>query len=525
MRDGRLVAALASERLTRQKKSGGVPGFVLDAVLETAGVTLDQIDAIALTDWYAPWAHGLLECRAAQEGMTGPDGEPLPVGAAVHDTWDRLWDDEIYRMDVHIRGKILPGYNIGHQKAHSAAAYYTSPFTNAWCMSMDSSGAKPKNNFMVARGSNLKLDWIDTPLCLAGVLYGHVCEQLGIGAQIFKAGSMMALAAYGKVRPDIRTSRHAYRQEALFSFDGDYHTWVDRLWDDLREGQTFTRETSDSPTARDIAATTQFVFEEAIVEAASRIPDDGCTNLCLSGGSFLNCNANSRLHREGRFERVHLFPACTDDGLSVGAALYVAHHLFSEPRARYSPADLMYLGPHHPDPMPDVERLARELAAGKVIGWFQGRSEFGPRALGHRSILADPRNPAMRDRINRGIKRREWYRPLSPSVISSRCAEWFTWEEDSPYMLFTADCPRAEEVPAVVHVDGSARMQTMHARDNFPYRSLIECFRVITGVPMLLNTSLNVDGQPILETIEDARQFWETVPVDLMVVGGEVWER
>lgn len=510
VKNGRLLAACASERFSRQKKSAGVTEETLDAVLRTAGVSFNQIDAIGLTDWYEPWAHGLAEVRDK-------------TGERVECTWDRIWDDEVYELELTMRGRTLPAYNVGHQKAHCAAAFYTSPYQDAWCVSMDSSGAKPKNNFMVARGHGNKLDWLDTPCCMVGVLYGHVCDHLAIGAQIFKAGSMMALAAYCDTRADVDRLRGC----SLFNQTGDYHRWKDDTWAVLSAGHVFTHEESDGLDARNIAAFTQRLFEQEVVEAVGLCPDDGCNSLCLSGGSFLNCNANSAVRGATRFKDIHLFPACTDDGCQVGAALYVAHHIFDEPRRKYTEREIAYLGPDRKEfhNTPDYERVAEGIAQGKVVGWFQGRSEFGPRALGNRSILADPRLPTMRDRINSQVKRREWYRPLSPSVLAEKSSEWFDWQGDSPYMLFTANCPRAAEIPAVVHVDGSARMQTVTEAMNPHYYRLIQAFEAKTGVPMVLNTSLNVDGEPILETAEDARRFWERGVVDMMVVEGEVMER
>jgi carbamoyltransferase len=528
VKDGRLVVALSSERITRQKKSGGVPNAVLDAVLDAGEVRLADIDAIAMTDWYRPWAAQDLdiECFAEDEIPTDVNGQPHRKGDSVHDTWDRIWDDEVYRLVACLRNRSIPVYNIGHHKAHCASAFYTSPFKDAWCMSMDSSGAKPKNNFMVARGSGKRLDWLDTELCMIGVAYGHVCDQLAIGSQMYKAGSLMALAGYGTVLPWVRERINCLRAAPFFSQTGDYHKWLKELWRDLSGGKTFTKETSDSQEARDIAASIQFLFEEAVLEAVRRIPDDGCTRICLAGGSFLNCNVNSRIREESRFERVHLFPGCGDDGCAIGAALYTAHAVFGEKQSTYNPSQIAYLGPVRGDSkVPDYKRVARAIADGKVVAWFDGRSEYGPRALGHRSMLADPRTIESRYRINDIIKKREWYRPLSPSVLAEKSAEWFDFDGESPFMLFTARCKRPEEIPAVVHVDGTARMQTVRRADNPHFYALIREFEKLTGVPMLLNTSLNVDGQPILETRADAVEFWERGVVDMMVVNSEIWER
>lgn len=534
VKDGRLLVALSSERITRAKKSGGVPNEVIDYVLGSVNMTTDDIDAIALTDWYSPWSHGSIDVFAAQGGITDQWGEPAPYAARLHDTWDRLWDDEIYHVTVNLRGRMVPGFNIGHQKAHCASAFYTSPFKESWCMSMDSSGAKPKNNFMIARGTNRKLDWLDTPLCMIGVAYGHAVDNLQLGAQIFKAGSLMALAGYGTVYPWVIEEIEEIKQQPFFPQEGDYHKWLKEFWWRLSGGKTFTKEESDKEQARDIAASIQYVFEQVILHALTMIPEDGCNNLCLAGGSFLNCNVNSLIRTQSRFENVHLFPACSDDGCAVGAALYVAHHLKGEKRKTYTNKALAYLGPKRVcddiitnvgPRRPNYKKVAQAIADGAVVAWFQGRSEYGPRALGNRSILADPRCYANRERINHQIKRREWFRPLSPSVLAEHSREWFAFPYESPFMLFTAVTGAHEEIPAVVHIDGTSRMQTVRREDNPHYYDLISAFYYLTGVPMLLNTSLNVDGQPILETHEDALAFWETARVDMLVLDGRIYER
>ncbi len=526
VKNGRLVTALSSERITRQKKSGGVPSEVIDIVLNDAGLTVGDIDAIALTDWYMPWSYNTIEVFATDSIPTNVRGGSHKAGDSIFDTWDRIWDDEVYRVDVCLRGRMIPGYNIGHQKAHCASAFYTSPFKSAWCVSMDSSGAKPKNNFMVARGDGRSLEWADTELCMVGVAYGHTCEQLGIGSQMYKAGSMMALAGYGTVLPHMRNRIGYHVGKSFCRQDGEYHTWFRGLWDEMADGKTFTQETSDSQAARDIASTMQHIFEECILEAVRRVPQDGNGNLCLSGGSFLNCNANRVVATKSRFKNVHLFPGCTDDGCAVGAALYTAHSIMDEKRARYKPKDICYLGPKYAESQePEYQRIAGAIAAGQIVAWFQGRSEYGPRALGNRSILADPRNPDSRERINHQLKKREWYRPLSPSVLAEKSREWFDFNADSPFMLFTANCPRAAEIPAACHTDGTARMQTVKENDNPYYYRLIKAFDEITGVPMVLNTSLNVDGQPILEIEADAWDFWNKVPVDMLVLNGQIYTR
>lgn len=527
VKNGRILCALATERIVRMKKTAGVTDASLDYVLTGAGVTLDEIDAVALTDWYSPWSQGTARVYSNDERYTSETDQPLKIGDFVHDSWDRIWDDDVWTCEVEIRGRRFPGFNVGHQKAHCASAFYTSPFDDAWCMSMDSSGGKPKNSFMLARGSGRELDWVDSPLCLVGIGYDQVCRELGIGEGLHKAGSMMALASYGNVLPHVRERINCFKQYPFFTQEGDYQKWLREFLPQLFGGKKFTPETSATQEAMDIAASMQYVFEEAILHAVNAIPEDGCNNLCLSGGSFLNCTVNTRIRKETRFENIHHFPGATDDGLAVGSALYVSHASAGHRRVAYHPGLLGYLGPVQGKGSrePDYNRVAQAIADGAVVAWFQGRSEYGPRALGNRSLLADPRDINNRYRINDEIKRREWFRPLAPSVLAEKSAEWFDFPGDSPFMLYTAQCLQPERVPAVVHIDGTARMQTVREKDNPRFYRLIQAFYGLTGVPMLLNTSLNVDGEPILETEAHAREFWQRGIVDTAVINGEVLTR
>ena len=237
---------------------------------------------------------------------------------------------------------------------------------------------------------------------------------------------------------------------------------------------------------------------------------------------MLNCRANSLVLQQGQFDNIHLFPGCGDEGCGVGAALYVSHHIFGEPRHKYSDGEICFLGPDRPAEEPDYQYLARELAEGKIIGWCNGRSEFGPRALGNRSILADPRTYRSRERLNFEIKNREWYRPLAPVILEEHTEDWFDFPTKSPFMLFTAPIKNPELIPAATHIDNTARHQTINENDNPHYYRLIKEFYDLTGVPILMNTSLNVNGTPIIETDEQAIEFSNQGLVDIFVLNGEV---
>ena len=220
-------------------------------------------------------------------------------------------------------------------------------------------------------------------------------------------------------------------------------------------------------------------------------------------------------------------PAAGDDGLAVGSALYVEHNIYGNPRKSHSVAEISYLGEKPNNNIPvDYETISRMIADGKIIAWYYGGSEFGPRALGHRSIIADPRNFHNREVINFMVKNREWFRPLAPSVLEEEAANWFYPGDPSPYMLFTQKVLKPELVPAVVHIDGTARIQTVNENDHGPYYRLIKEFYKLTGIPMVLNTSLNGNGKPVVETETDAMQMFHNSPeIDVLVVNGNIYTK
>jgi carbamoyltransferase len=343
---------------------------------------------------------------------------------------------------------------------------------------------KVEANSLIAYGRGKKLKAMYCPGEMVGVLYGEVTEKLGLGPALHKAGTTMGLSSYGT------------------PFDFDYQSYTD-----------------DIKHKMNVAASVQNLFENKVLNVLNDI-DQESDNLCLSGGSFLNCNANSEVVRKSKFKQFHHFPACGDDGTAVGSALYVSHHIFGEARYNYDVQDICYTGRDYQGQTPDYEYIAKQLADGKIIGFFQGRSEFGPRALGNRSILADPRNFHNRELINHVVKNREWFRPFAPVTLEECYQDWFDFPIPSPYMLYTAQVKQPEKIPAVTHVDGSARFQTVTEQSNEHYYNIIKAFGKLTGVPVLLNTSLNGNGQPILETEEDAREFYKSSKLDMMIVNG-----
>lgn len=510
--DGRLVASVAHERLSRKRQMHGYTPELIDYVLGIAGVSVEQIDVIALSDWNPRFANDSLAVTR--------DGVPVAM------TWDTFFGNDYGEFVAELRGRRLPAVNVGHHICHAAAAFYTSPFDRAHLFTMDASGGHLAANSFRGFGAGNRLAFAECPGLMVGLAYGQICERLGIGSQATKAGAMMGLAAYGDLLPVVAEQLERMVGEAFFTVEMAYWAWVERLWLEL-SGRTgsFAPAEADQKPAMDIAHSMQHLFEECILDVVRRLPDNGTDQLCLGGGSFLNCGANSRIVRDGRFRQVHHFPACGDDGGSAGAALYVAHHIYDEPRHRYDAGEVAYLGVDHGRPDVDLDRVVQAIIDGKVVGWLQGRMEVGPRALGGSSLLADPRSPTMREHLNKTVKRREWFRPFAPAVLEERCSEWFDWDQPSPYMLFTARVLRPDLIPAVTHVDDTSRMQTVSRSSNPLFYELIDRFYRRTGVPMLLNTSFNGPGEPIIVDAEQARARFAASPIDILVADGAIVSR
>lgn len=504
VKDGKLVSALSSERLSKNKKDHGLYDSVIDLVLHEAGITPQEVDVIGLSDYHPMFTRDTIQVKRG--------------GHVIDCQWQSIFDDECPEFDAIFREKRIPAYHISHHLAHCAAAFYTSPFNEARCMSCDSSGGKMKANSVTAYGIGNKLYAKECYGLMVGCAYGFFTERLGIGSQIHKAGSTMGLAAYKQ--PNVQDiERHV--NNSFFNEESLYHEWMARLWLELAgTNDSFNPADSDNERSQQIAANIQHIFEESVVEAAKRIDRRDCENLCLGGGSFLNCNANSAILARSGFKNLHLFPACGDDGCAVGTALYLAHHKFDEPRYNYMDNEICYLGPSRP-PLGDADlgEVAEAIANGAAVAWCNGRSEYGPRALGNRSLLLDPRVACNRERVNSSIKNREWFRPLAPAVLQGH--GFFEMPQRSPFMLLTGHALQ-DQTPAVVHVDGTSRAQTVHHMQNTDFYSLIWAFYQLTGVPCLLNTSLNRNGQPIVETDEDALELFREQPIDMLVLRGVI---
>ncbi|GAA0416071.1 carbamoyltransferase C-terminal domain-containing protein [Streptomyces luteireticuli] len=510
--EGRMAGFVTTERFSRRKKHPGLRAADLAELLDQAGLALSDVDHVLLCNLHT---------------MDSPD-IALLHGSDLKETWLEFWVDQ-RRARVDIDGTRLPcTVNPEHHLLHAAASFYTSPFDSAVSVAIDPIGCRA----YLGRDTRLyplRRDfdaWFN-----ANVGYCYVAERL-FGTSIVGAGKVMGLAPYGATAaPEIPASA------AIKSFD-ELVALADRDPVPVTVGDRELNARLAYYVQRGLDEQMRALFAElGPIAVRNRIG----RNLCLSGGTSLNVVATEPAFAASDFERIHFHPACGDDGTAIGAALWYWHHVLGHPRRQHHPTELMYsvrtysaeterraLHEHaselHVDTVDDYTGTTAGLIAdGAVVGWFDGAGEIGPRALGHRSILADPRSPTMRHRLNAQIKLREHFRPFAPAVLNERAAEWFGLA-DSPFML-RASPVRKPTVPAVTHVDGTARLQTVRREDNPAFHDVIAAFEARTGVPLVLNTSLNTKGEPIAETPGDAVRTLLDAGLDYLVLPHTVVSR
>lgn len=493
VKNGRLISATTSERYTKKKKDSELPEEVVMWALMQANVRVEDVDVVVCAT-----------CGHDSEDY----GEKFKHGA-IKSRQFTLFD-----------GSTRTGYYIPHHICHASAAYYTSNFEESVTFTLDCCQFNPtlgeKLNSLFCYFKDNKLITYDFPKCYSGVMYGKTTEYTNFSPCLERAGTLMGLSSYGKY--DDKYAKIILDEEKNGHLG---RTYAKNKYPDYKK---------DLKGAMDCAKTVQTIFEDELIkyanDAVNYFDVPYLKNICLGGGSFLNCNANSRIKKESRYENVHLFPACGDDGLSVGAALFWAHTVNNFPLQKYEPQELCYLGVDYLK-YDDIDHayIAKKIADGKIIAFMNGRSEFGPRALGNRSILADPRNQHTRDWINHIIKKREWFRPFAPLVLEEKYQDWFDFPVPSPFMLYTAQVKQPDKIPAVTHVDNSSRFQTITEKSNPDMYKIVKEFEKITGIPILLNTSLNGKGMPILETESDGLDFFNTHEVDILVAFGKVLEK
>ncbi|MGE3263025.1 MAG: carbamoyltransferase [Bacteriovoracia bacterium] len=546
--EGEIVAAAQEERFTRVKHDSRIPLHAIAYCLREGGIRLSELDYVAFYDKPFLKFERLLETYLA----TAPRGfasfrESFPAWIKEKLFQKHLLGKEFERIDPEFnwRTKLLFSE---HHLSHAASAFFPSPFGEAAVLTLDGVGEWTTSSVAIGTGADLRvLKEIHFPHSL-GLLYAAFTAFLG-----FRVNSgeykVMGLAPLGQpvYRNLILEKLIDLKPDGSFRLHQEYFSYCTS--DSMTNARFATLfgmapRIPESPLTQahmDLAASVQAVTEEVVLRIAKALAQETkMKNLCLAGGVALNCVANGKLARAGIFENIWVQPAAGDAGGAVGAAL-TANYLYLKQPRRVNRADSMsgsLLGPSYSE-AEVAERLAAEgarfhrlpeealleetvnaLVCGKAVGWVQGRMEFGPRALGARSILADPRSPAMQSVLNRKVKFRESFRPFAPAVLEEEANKWFAWEKTSPYMMFTAEVkPEYRgQIPAVTHVDQSARLQTVSAQTHPRFHRLLTLFFARTGCPVLINTSFNVRGEPIVTSPEDAFRCFLGSGIELLVV-------
>lgn len=568
LENGAVVAAAQEERFTRKKHDAGFPANALRYCLSQCRIRLSDIEAVVFYDKPLVKFERLLETYMAY----APRGFRSFVAAMPVWLKEKLLLKKTLKSELaEISGssKELPVLMFSeHHRSHAASAFFCSPYRTAAVLCLDGVGEWATTSVWHGRENRLHALWeIDFPHSL-GLLYSAFTYFCG-----FKVNSgeykLMGLAPYGEPRyvQTILDELIDLKNDGTFRLDMSYFNYCTGLtmtndrFSALFDGPERPMESRLTQREMDIAASIQKVTEEVVLRLARTVSAETSEkNLCLAGGVALNCVANGRIQREGPFESIWIQPAAGDAGGSIGAAQVVWHEVMQQPRHPVEPDAMRgsYLGPRYE--MPEIrsvltglgavhveladDELFRQvselLAQGKVVGWFQGRMEFGPRALGGRSILGDPRNPEMQKQMNLKIKYRESFRPFAPSVLEGRVNDYFDQEVESPYMLIVAPVKEnlrvpsvkghenlfgieklnlvRSKLPAITHVDYSARVQTVHESTNPRYFRLLEAFESQTGCAVLVNTSFNVRGEPIVCTPEDAYRCFMRTEMDALVL-------
>lgn len=583
IKDGKIVAAAQEERFTRKKHDASFPKNAVQFCLEFEGITIEQVDAIAFYDKPLLKFERLLETyyTFAPKGVSSFITS-MPVWIKEKMFLKKLIREELGQIankDIKKLELLFPE----HHLSHAASAFYPSNFEDAAILTIDGVGEWATASICHGNGKEIKiLKELKFPHSL-GLLYSAFTYFLG-----FKVNSgeykLMGLAPYGNEGERTEGFVEIIKKHLIKIYD-DGSIWLDQKYFNYATGLRMVfdnkwknlfgipRRTSESEFEQvhcDLALAIQKVTEEVVIKMAREAQQlTGSKNLCMAGGVALNCVANGKILNEKIFEKVFFQPASGDAGGSIGSALAAYHIKHNKERVYSDHADLMkgsYLGPSYDDH--EVEKLinkyeavgthynsledllantAKFIANDNVIGWMQDRMEFGPRALGGRSILGDPRNPEMQKKLNLKIKYRESFRPFAPSVLANEAQDYFEMEGDSPYMLIVQPIVESirkpkpagydqmdikeklyferSSLPSITHIDYSARIQTVHQETNPKYHGLLEAFKKETGVGMLINTSFNVRGEPIVCTPEDAYRCFMRTEMDYLVIGNYIFDK
>ncbi|HEX5444848.1 MAG TPA: carbamoyltransferase C-terminal domain-containing protein [Pirellulales bacterium] len=567
VKDGQVLSAAEEERFTHIKhgkrpvpfSTWELPFHAIEYCLREAGIRLVDVDHVAYS--YDPYlllgnrrddAHMELPLKPS---FSRPQGPGLPRDhEAPPDEGESPWDPLFLASIVNAPGQLADGaphhlrerfegaqadgpyrwHFVKHHLAHAVSAFHASPFPRAAVMTLDGRGERATTSYGIGDGCELEIiGQVCMPHSL-GLLYEQVTDYLGFlhSSDEYK---VMALASYGKPR-----FRAEFEEMVRIGENGQYTIAPPRLAE--RFGPPRRRGGPIEQRHYDLAHSLQVVLEDAAIELARWLHGvSGSEHLCLAGGVALNCVMNARIRDRGPFRDIWVQPAAGDAGTALGAALWTDSRQRGANERAY-PMEHAFLGPcYHDDEIEEflrwsklsyrrlnnvAEETADLLVEDKVIGWFQGRMEFGPRALGARSILASPRSHSMQAKLNE-IKDREDFRPVAPVVLEEEADQWFVGARVAPFMLFVFDVrpEKADQIPAVRHVDGTARVQTINRRQNAPYYDLLRAFQRRTGVPVLVNTSFNTRGEPIVCSPRDAVESFWTSPLDALVIGSFLLEK
>ncbi len=569
VRDGEIVAAAQEERFTRVKHDPNFPANAVRYCLQEAGIGVKDLHCIGFYDKPLLTFERLLETHLG----TAPLGIRLYWKSMVVWLKKKLWIPQLIQSELDCEVPVLFG---DHHESHAASAFYPSPYEEAAIMTLDGVGEWTTTSYGYGRGSEIHtLADIKFPHSL-GLLYSAFTYFTG-----FKVNSgeykLMGLAPYGEPKyvDRILDNLLDLKDDGSFKLNTRYFNYISGLtmtspaMDELFDGPPRQPEALLTQREMDLARSCQVVTEEVMLRIARTAhKETGSKNLCMAGGVALNCVGNGRILREGPFENMWIQPAAGDAGGALGVALALWYHHLDNPRTAEGQRDAMcasLLGPEYDDEVVGrfIEeqgsigdrltadefpiRVAEQLAAGKVVGFFQGRMEFGPRALGARSILGDPRSTETQSVMNLKIKFRESFRPFAPTVLREHVHEYFELDADSPYMLQVApvkeerqiamsdeqqnlfgieklNVPRSD-IPAITHVDYSARVQTVRREDNPRYYDVIKAFQSLTGYPVVVNTSFNVRGEPIVQSPEDAYRCFMRTEMDFLVLGSYLLDK
>jgi carbamoyltransferase len=565
LHDGKIIAAAQEERFTRIKHDHEFPVNAVKYCLKEAGISINEVDYVAFYDKPITKFSRILETYLAYPGK----GWKTFLMAVPVWLKQKLWISDYVKKELNYEGKVLFPE---HHESHAASAFFPSPFKQAAFLTVDGVGEWATSSYGVGKDNRVDIKAeIHFPHSL-GLLYSAFTYLTG-----FKVNSgeykVMGLAPYGEPKyvKAIYDNLIEVFEDGSFKMNMDYFDYATGLTMtnnklDALFGPPRKPESELTQREMDLARSVQDVTEEIVIKMARHIrKETGEKYLCLAGGVALNCVANGKLLRENIFDDIWIQPAAGDAGGAIGAALIVHHHYLNNPAIPKNGRDLQkgsYFGPAYSNEAIEktlthykipyhcfedeqlVDTAADLLKDENVIGWFQGRMEFGPRALGNRSIIGDARSSEMQKKMNLKIKYRESFRPFAPSVMADKAGEWFELDRESPYMLIVADIKKEKqrkmtdkenqlwgidklniirsEIPAVTHVDYSARIQTVHPDDNARYYALIKKFYEKTGCPVIVNTSFNVRGEPIVESPMDAYKCFMRTEMDILVLGNYI---